>query len=136
MHVSESDCLKEWIKQILIKNNWTPFWHLWASCFLLCNSTQQKNHKLCRDPSNEHSYQVWFQLAKWFQRRRLKCKSLRKTTIDTKWWQYLTWPFGSGELKTDAQDTISTKDQIQKQNERTKAWEYSCYMRIRVNGRL
>ena len=26
-------------------------------------------------------------------------KSLRRTT-DAKWWQELTWPFGSGELKT------------------------------------
>ena len=46
----------------------------------------------------------WFQLAQWFQRRRLKCNSLQMTkrlpTTDAKWWQYLTWHFGSGELKT------------------------------------
>ena len=50
---------------------------------------------------NEQSHQVWFHLVQWFQRRRLKCKSLRTTTrtIDTKWWQYLTCPFGSGEQK-------------------------------------
>jgi hypothetical protein len=29
-------------------------------------------------PSNENSYQVWFQLAQWFERR-LKCKTLRTT---------------------------------------------------------
>jgi hypothetical protein len=37
----------------------------------------------------------WFQLAQWFQRRRLKCNSLQMTkrlpTTDAKWWQYLTW---------------------------------------------
>jgi hypothetical protein len=31
--------------------------------------------KLCRGPSNDHSWAVWFQLSKWFQRRRvLKAK--------------------------------------------------------------
>ena len=44
--------------------------------FLLCTSDQQKTHTFCRGPSNEHSYPVWFQLVQWFQRRRLKCKSL------------------------------------------------------------
>ena len=47
------------------------------------------------------SYQVCksFQLACYFQRRRLKCKSLRTTSpMDAKWWQYLTWTFGSGDL--------------------------------------
>ena len=39
----------------------------------------------------------WFQLAWWFQRRILKCKSLR-TTTDAKWWLYIAWPFGSSEL--------------------------------------
>jgi hypothetical protein len=33
-------------------------------------------HKFCRKPFNEHSYHVRFQFAKWFQRRRLKSKSL------------------------------------------------------------
>ena len=64
---------------------------------LLCTSNQQKKHKLCRGPSNEHSYQAWFQLAQWqwFQRSRLKHSSLRMTTrtTDAKWWRYLTWPF-------------------------------------------
>ena len=36
-------------------------------------------------PPNENSYQVWFQLAQWFERR-LKCKTLQTTD------------FGSGEL--------------------------------------
>ena len=66
-------------------------------CVLLINKKQ-----LWRGPFNEHSYQVWFQLTPWYQRRRLKCKSLRMTMLstDAKWWQYFTWPFGSGELKT------------------------------------
>ena len=38
--------------------------------------------KLCRGPSNEHSYQVWFQLAQWFQRR-LKYISLDNTSHDS-----------------------------------------------------
>jgi hypothetical protein len=28
-----------------------------------------KKHKFCRGPSNDHSWAVWFQLSKWFQRR-------------------------------------------------------------------
>jgi hypothetical protein len=43
-------------------------------------------------PFNEHSYQVWLQLAEWFQRRRLKCKSLQMKPM-------MTDAFGSGELK-------------------------------------
>ena len=30
---------------------------------------RHKKHKLCRRPSNDHSWAVWFQLSKWFQRR-------------------------------------------------------------------
>ena len=58
----------------------------------------KKNQKF-----NQHSCQVWFQLANWFQRRRLKCNSFQTTKTHTKWWQYLTKdshdPFGSRELK-------------------------------------
>jgi hypothetical protein len=57
-----------------------------------------QKHILCREPPNKHSYQIWFQLTQWFQRRRLKCKRLQTTTTDTKWWQYLTLPFGSDKL--------------------------------------
>jgi hypothetical protein len=28
-----------------------------------------KKQKLCRGPSNDHSWAVWFQLSKWFQRK-------------------------------------------------------------------
>ena len=38
-------------------------------CLSWWNFNQNKHH-LCSGPSNEHSYQVWF------QRRRLKCKGL------------------------------------------------------------
>jgi hypothetical protein len=34
-----------------------------------------------------------------FQRSRLKYVKVNGRTTDAKWWQYLTWPFGSGELK-------------------------------------
>jgi hypothetical protein len=30
-----------------------------------------KKQKLCRGPSNDHSWAVWIQLSKWFQRRRV-----------------------------------------------------------------
>jgi hypothetical protein len=32
-------------------------------------SDRHKKHKICRGPSNYHSWSVWFQLSKWFQRR-------------------------------------------------------------------
>jgi hypothetical protein len=69
--------------------------------FFSCTSNQQNN--INWGPSYEHSYQVWF------QKRRLKCKSLWMTTstmtvpmptTDAKWWQYPTWPFRSVELIT------------------------------------
>lgn len=69
-----------WInnKWFTYKNRQHRFWHLVAcfcSAFLL-----RKSHKLCRGPFVEHLYHCWSQPAKWFQRRRLKCKSLRTTT--------------------------------------------------------
>ena len=50
-------------------------WHLWETCFFSVRPIDKI--KLIRDPSNEHSYQVWFQLGQWLQRRRLKCKRLQ-----------------------------------------------------------
>jgi len=58
----------------------TPFLTPLGLLSLLCTFDQQQKHKLCREPSNEHHYQVWFQLALSFQRKRLKCKSLRTKT--------------------------------------------------------
>jgi hypothetical protein len=48
-----------------------PFGLLWAICLFLINDAF---YRLCSKPSNEHSYQIWFQLAQWFQRRILNCK--------------------------------------------------------------
>ena len=48
----------------------------------------KQQHKFCRKPFNEHSYHAWFQFAKWFQRRRLKSKSVQ--TSDAKGEQYVT----------------------------------------------
>ena len=54
-------------------------------------------------PMNIPTYQVWFQLARWFQRRRLKWKSLRKSTTDSKKDENATHDrlgkFGSCELQ-------------------------------------
>jgi hypothetical protein len=42
-------------------------------------------------------------LAQLFQRSRLKYEKVNGRTTDAKWWQYLTWPFGSGELKKETE---------------------------------
>jgi hypothetical protein len=71
-----------------------------ASCFF-CVLLINKKHINFVLESNENSYQDWFQLATWSQRR-LKCESLWMTMVtmmDTKWWQYIAWPIESGELK-------------------------------------
>ena len=49
------------------------------------------------DYVRDHLLDIPTKWAWWFQRRRLKCKSLR-TTTDAKWWLYIAWPFGSSEL--------------------------------------
>jgi hypothetical protein len=41
-------------------------------------------HNFERDPPKDHPYQVWFNLVQGFQRRRIKCESLRRTTSDGK----------------------------------------------------
>ena len=50
------------------------FSQLWIS--------NQKKKNICRGPSNYHSYKVWFQLTKLFQRK-LKCKSLSNLWMPT-----------------------------------------------------
>jgi hypothetical protein len=57
--------------------------------------------KLYRGPYIDAFCQVWFHLAQLFQRSRLKYEKVNGRTKDAKWWQYLTWPFGSGELKKE-----------------------------------
>jgi hypothetical protein len=54
-------------------NKQHTFWHFWASCFFcVLLIIKKKQHWLLNEPSNEHSYQVCFQLAQQFQRRPLK----------------------------------------------------------------
>ena len=55
-------------------------------------------HNFERDPPRDHPCQVRFNLVQWFQRRRFKCESLRRTT-DAKWWQKAHLAFWPGELK-------------------------------------
>jgi hypothetical protein len=48
----------------------------WSSFSVLDFLMGGKNKAFCREPSNEHSYQIWFD--QWFQGG-LKCKTLRMT---------------------------------------------------------
>jgi hypothetical protein len=59
--------------------------------------------KLYRGPYIDAYCQVWF------QRRRLKYEKVNGWTTDAKCWQYLTWPFGSGELKNDEKRAITPR---------------------------
>jgi hypothetical protein len=43
-----------------------PMGKLWRPSWI---SDRHKKQILCRGPSNDHSWAVWFQLSKWFQRR-------------------------------------------------------------------
>jgi hypothetical protein len=65
--------------------------------------------KLYRGPYIDAYCQVWFHLAKLFQRRRLKYEKVNGRTTDAKGWQYLTWPFGSGELNNDEKRGITPR---------------------------
>jgi hypothetical protein len=69
--------LAMWYQRWKIKANNTLFSQLWASCFFCVFPINKEN--LSRGSSN----QVWFQFAKWLQRRRLECKSLLTTTTTT-----------------------------------------------------
>jgi hypothetical protein len=57
-------------------------------------------------PPKDDLCQVWLKLAKWFWRRRQKCKSLQtdggtdRRTTDNRRSEKLTWAFSSGELKS------------------------------------
>jgi hypothetical protein len=64
--------------------------------------------KLYRRPYIDAYCQVWFHLAKLFQRR-LKYEKVNGRTTDAKRWQYFTWPFGPGELKNDEKRTITLR---------------------------
>ena len=98
-NIEKKNPLRLVVKSSKYKNRRHPFWQIWASCFFCVLpisfvyywATHKK--QLFRGPSKEHSYQVWFQLTLWFQRRRLKCKSLRTTPSDAKWWLFLPRPY-------------------------------------------
>ena len=49
----------------------------------------------CKGSSNEQFHKVWFQLANQFWRRSKCDKLMTLAMTDAKWWQYLTWLFGS-----------------------------------------
>jgi hypothetical protein len=68
-------------------------WASWFFCVLLISI----KHKLCRGTIYWTFLPKCFQLAWWFHRRRLKCRSLR-TTTDAKRWLCIAWLFGSSEL--------------------------------------
>jgi hypothetical protein len=44
--------------------------NLWPAVVAILDFRSHKKHTLCRGPSNDHSWAVWFQLSKWFQRRK------------------------------------------------------------------
>jgi hypothetical protein len=58
--------------------------------YIAVNRGGSVGHNFERDPPKDHPCQVWFNLVQGFQRRRFKCESLRRTTMDAKWWQKLT----------------------------------------------
>ena len=66
--------------------------------------------KLYRGPYIDAYCQVWFHLAKLFQRRRLKYEKVNGWTTDAKWWQYLTWPF-AGHVDLDKLNMFSVYTQ-------------------------
>ena len=82
-----------------LKKKWKQTTHFLTSyglLFLLCTSDQQKSKKLLRGLSSEHSYQSLFATGPVVSEKNIKTL---QTTTDANWWQYPTWPFGSGELK-------------------------------------
>ena len=83
---------------INFKHHWLCLWN--KNCpwqpYLLAEWDEMK--KLYRGPYIDTFSQVWFHLAQLFQRSRLKYEKVNRRTTDAKWWQYLKWPFGSGEL--------------------------------------
>jgi hypothetical protein len=68
--------------------------------------------KLYREPYIDAYCQVWFHLAKLFQRRRLKYEKVNGLTTDAKWWHTSTWPFEPGELKNYEKRTITPRQVI------------------------
>ena len=85
---------------------------------------RNKMEKLYRRPYIDAYCQVWFHLAKLFQRRRLKYEKVNGRTTDAKWWQYLTLPFGPGELKNDEKRAITPRRVIRSDQIRAcRSWQ-------------
>jgi hypothetical protein len=59
-----------------------------SRCIIWKHPLLKQQHQFCRKPFNEHSCHAQFQFAKWYQRRRLKSKSVQ--TTDAKGEQYVT----------------------------------------------
>jgi hypothetical protein len=58
------------IKAKLYMNvHWMVLYKFYVFCSDMKISDRHKKHKICREPSSDHSWAVWFQLSKWFQRR-------------------------------------------------------------------
>jgi hypothetical protein len=55
------------IKTKLYMNvHWIVLYKLYVFCWI---SDRHIKHNICRGPSSDHSWAVWFQLSKWFHRR-------------------------------------------------------------------
>ena len=83
---------EDFFKQQPITNKHWP----WRPYLLV---ERNEMEKIYRGPYIDAYCQVLFHLAKLFPRRRLKYEKVNRQKTDAKWWQYLTWLFGSGELK-------------------------------------
>jgi hypothetical protein len=58
------------IKTKLYMNvHWMVLYKLYVFCSPSSISDRHKKQKICRGPSIDHSWAIWFQLFKWFQRR-------------------------------------------------------------------
>jgi hypothetical protein len=89
----------------LFISHFKTFWFVPINCYTANQTTafflnpyllveRNEMEKLYRGPYIDAYCQVWFYLAKLFQRRRLKYEKVNGRTTDAKW-------FGPGELKND-----------------------------------
>jgi hypothetical protein len=56
-------------------------------------SDRHKKQKLCRGPSNDHSWAVWFQLSKWFQRRSVTTNMIKAKLYMNVHWMVIYKPY-------------------------------------------
>ena len=101
MHITERDFLQECIQKFFRNAYKNPHQkQMNKKIFILFGPLVSFVYfwsALSIDYVRDHLLDIPTKWAWWFQRRRLKCKSLR-TTTDAKWWLYIAWPFGSSEL--------------------------------------